>query len=98
MASNSRDISNGNGFRSGFGIRSWADLVGIVSLGAVAFGSISWGLKLESEINVIRAQVDRNTEQVSPLILPLAEARIDQLQQQTDRLEREIESLEERLQ
>lgn len=78
---------------NGFKVRSWGDLVAVATLLAMFMAAVLWGLKLESELNVLRNDVVEVQARVGHGILPRAEERIRNLEREHARLERTIERL-----
>lgn len=76
-----------SGKLNGYKIRSWNDILSIALIISLFLGVVSWGLKLESELNTLRNQVTILNKQVGDGILPRAEERIESLTDRVEKLE-----------
>lgn len=79
---------------NGYKPRSYGDLVAIATLLALLMSCVSWGLKLEGELNQVRDQLTQVRSQVGAGILPRAEERIERLNNEVDELHREFDDHE----
>lgn len=73
---------------NGFAIKSWGDVIAVVSMAGLIIGVLTWGLKLEGEINALRDTQANLLRQVGNGILPRAEERIKYLEREVEKLER----------
>ena len=80
-----------SGKLNGYKPRSYGDIIAIATLLTLFVSVVAWGLKLEGEVNTLRAEVMSIKGQVGNGILPRAEERIRYLDDRQKRLEQEIE-------
>ena len=70
---------------NGYAVRSWGDLIAVATLISMLLACVGWGLKLEQELNDLRASYGNriaNLEaRVADGILPRAEERIESLRE-----------------
>jgi hypothetical protein len=76
---------------NGYKIKSYGDLLAVATLLALFVGCLSWGLKLESELNSLRDDVSGLTKQVGTGILPRAEERIRNMEKEIAEIERRMQ-------
>ncbi len=85
---------------NGFAIRSWGDILAVLSIAILLIAFIQWNLKIESELNVlrdgtardvasIRADIGEIKAQIGTGILPRAEERLESLNRRVSELEDE---------
>lgn len=80
---------------NGYKVRSWGDLVAVATLLALFVGVLAWGLKLESELNSVRNQLNAVSARVADGILPRAEERIERHDSELRDIRRRIERIED---
>ena len=73
---------------NGLEVKSWSDIVAVSTLLALFIGVLAWGLKLESRIDTVQAEVMVLRGQVGQGILPRAEERVRSLRKDLDEHER----------
>ena len=71
---------------NGFKPKSYGDIVAIASLLAMLMSTVAWGLKLEGELNAVRADLNDLKVEVAKGILPRAEERIRTLEDRVKEL------------
>ena len=71
---------------NGFKPRSYGDVIAVATLLAMFMSVVTWGLKLEGEVDLLREQLSQTRSQVGNGILPRAEERIDAMQKEIDEL------------
>jgi len=83
---------------NGYKIRSWGDLVALASLLTLFIGVLAWGLKLEAELNQVRADYGHRISdletRVADGILPRAEERIEFHRQEITEIKRRLDKIE----
>ena len=80
---------------NGLAVKSWGDVVAVATLLALFIGTLSWGLKLEAELNAVRNALIAVQARVADGILPRAEERINQHTDQLHDIRRRLERLED---
>jgi hypothetical protein len=81
---------------NGLAIKSWGDVVAVVSMLSIFLGVVAWGLKLEARNDGLADRVAALEARVSDGILPRAEERINQHDREFVEFQRRLERLENR--
>lgn len=83
--------------KSGFAIRSWADIGVLVLLITFIIAGLTWGMKLESRYDKLDQAYIELARQVGNGILPRAEERIRNIESQLTDIEDDIDRLDSRM-
>ena len=75
---------------NGFKPKSYGDLVAIASLMAMFMSVVMWGLKLEARNDFLHEQISEIKVQISNGILPRAEERLHDVEDDVDKILKHI--------
>lgn len=80
---------------NGLAVKSWGDVVAVATLLTLFLSVVAWGLKLETELNAVRDDLNDVRARVADGILPRAEERLRWHQKDLDELKRRMDKYDE---